>query len=127
MKTGFIAMRLGVVKYIVPFLFIYSPSLLLIGPIGKIIIAVTAGVIGVTILSIGLEGFLLKPITVLERLLFIVGGFLALIPADKSWEITAAGITLSIMSWEITAAGIILSTLAVFLHVRSARGTTLKV
>ncbi|UCG66366.1 MAG: TRAP transporter fused permease subunit [Deltaproteobacteria bacterium] len=127
MRTGFIAMRLGVVKYIVPFLFVYSPSLLLMGPIGKITIALITGIIGVTILSIGLEGFLLKPITVLERLLFIVGGSLALIPADKSWEIMAAGITLSIMSWEIMAAGIILSTLAVYLHVKSARGAALQV
>ena len=111
MKTAFIAMRLGAVKYIVPFLFVYSPSLLLIGPIREIIIAVITGIIGVTILSIGLEGFFLKRITVPERPLFIIGGFLALIPVH--------------MSWEITAAGIILSAFALLWHTRSARKVAL--
>jgi TRAP-type uncharacterized transport system fused permease subunit len=111
MKTGFIAMRLGVVKYIVPFLFIYSPSLLLIGPIREIIIAVITGIIGVTILSIGLEGFFLKRITVPERPLFIIGGFLALMPVHISWKIVAAGIILSIF--------------AVLWHTKSARKVAL--
>ena len=113
MRTAFIAMRLGIVKYVVPFLFVYNPSLLLIGPIGKIIIAVITGIIGVTILSIGLEGFFLKRITLLERTLFILGGFLTLAPVHISWEIVCAGIFLSIVG--------------VLWHVRSARGTTLQV
>ena len=106
MRTGFIAMRLGVVKYIVPFLFVYSPSLLLTGPIGHIIIALIAGIIGVMILSIGLEGFFLKRITLMERSLFILGGFLALMPVHISWEIMSVGIMLSVLAalWHIKSA-----------------------
>ena len=107
MRTAFIAMRLGIVKYVVPFLFVYNPSLLLIGPIGKIIIAVITGIIGVTILSIGLEGFFLKRITLLERTLFILGGFLALAPVHISWKITVVGIVLSVFAvlWHVRSAG----------------------
>jgi TRAP transporter 4TM/12TM fusion protein len=103
MRTGFIAMRLGVVKYIVPFLFVYSPNLLMTGPIRHIIIAVISGIIGVTILSIGLEGFFLKRISPMERALFIIGGFLTLMPFHISWEIMAAGILLSVLavSWHV--------------------------
>jgi TRAP transporter 4TM/12TM fusion protein len=112
MRTGFIAMRLGVVKYIVPFLFVYSPNLLMTGPIRHIIIAVISGIIGVTILSIGLEGFFLKRINPMERSLFIIGGFLTLMPFH--------------ISWEIMAAGILLSVLAVTWHVKSTRKVALQ-
>ena len=111
MKTGFIAMRLGIAKYILPFLFVYSPSLLLMGPIGKITIAVTTAIIGISILSIGLEGFCLIRITPLHRSLFIVGGALVLAPIN--------------LSWGIMITGLILSTLAVFLHVKSTRKSVL--
>jgi TRAP transporter 4TM/12TM fusion protein len=112
MRTGFIAMRLGIVKYIVPFLFVYSPNLLMTGPILHIIIAVISGIIGVTILSIGLEGFFLKHINPMERSLFIIGGFLTLMPFH--------------ISWEIMAAGILLSVLAVTSHVKSTRKVALQ-
>jgi TRAP transporter 4TM/12TM fusion protein len=112
MRTGFIAMRLGVVKYIVPFLFVYSPNLLMTGPIRHIIIAVISGIIGVSILSIGLEGFFLKRINPMERSLFIIGGFLTLMPFH--------------ISWEIMAAGILLSVLAVTWHVKSTRKVALQ-
>ena len=112
MRTGFIAMRLGIVKYIVPFLFVYSPNLLMTGPILHIIIAVISGIIGVTILSIGLEGFFLKRINPMERSLFIIGGFLTLMPFH--------------ISWEIMAAGILLSVLAVTWHVKSTRKVALQ-
>jgi TRAP transporter 4TM/12TM fusion protein len=111
METGFIAMRLGVVKYIIPFLFIYNPALLLMGSVGKVLIAVIFGLIGVTILSIGLEGFFLKRITLSERLVFIGGGFLTLIPVH--------------ISWEATSAGVILTVIALLWHTRSARGAAL--
>ena len=111
MRTGFIAMRLGAVKYIVPFLFVYSPNLLMTGPIPHIIITVISGIIGVTILSIGLEGFFLKRINPMERSLFIIGGFLTLMPFH--------------ISWEIMAAGILLSVLAVSSHVKSTRKVAL--
>lgn len=111
METGFIAMRLGVVKYIIPFLFIYNPALLLRGSVGKVLITVILGLIGVSILSIGLEGFFLKRITLSERLVFIGGGFLTLIPIH--------------ISWEATSAGVILTVIALLWHTRSSRGAAL--
>jgi TRAP-type uncharacterized transport system fused permease subunit len=111
METGFIAMRLGVVKYIIPFLFIYNPALLLKGSAGKVLITLILGLIGVSILSIGLEGFFLKRITLSERLVFIGGGFLTLIPIH--------------ISWEATSAGVILTVIALLWHARSSRGAAL--
>ena len=107
MKTGFIAMRLGIVKYVVPFLFVYNPSLLMIGATGGIILTLITGIIGVSILSIGMEGFFLQRLNLLERALFIVGGFLALMPPEEYASVIYAGVILCIF--------------ALLWHVRSAR------
>lgn len=107
MRTGFIAMRLGIVKYLIPFLFVYNTSLLMIGATGGIIFTLITGIIGVSVLSIGMEGFFLQRLNLLERALFIVGGFLALMPPQKYSSFVYAGIILSIF--------------ALLWHVRSAR------
>lgn len=107
-RTGFIAMRLAIASYIVPFLFVYNPSLLLMGSIGGIILAVITSVIGIGLLSIGVEGFLLKGLTWLERLLFVLGGLLLLMPVG-------------VVGWMPNAAGVIVAVLTLFWHVKSAR------
>jgi TRAP transporter 4TM/12TM fusion protein len=85
----------GIVKYIIPFVFIYNPALLFIGPAGLIILSVVTGILGVTILSIGLEGYFLQKATLIERILLIGGGFLLLMPVYEYWGLIIGGIVLS--------------------------------
>jgi len=113
MKTGYIAMRLAIASFVVPFLFVYNPSLLLMGPIGKIIIAVITASIGIMTLGIGLEGFFLKRITWLERSILILAGLLIMMPIH--------------MAWMFKAVGVILTAFALFWHVKSARKVALQV
>ena len=81
MRTGFAAMRFGWTAYIVPFLFVASPSLLLIGEPQSIAIAVTTAVMGVWLVSIALAGYFTRLLTLPMRIFFSVAGLLALIPA----------------------------------------------
>jgi len=106
METGFIAMRLGVVKYLIPFLFVYNPNLLLRGPLGLVLITIFTGIIGVSALSIGLEGYCLKGLKPLERVLFVVGGFLALLPPNRLAYLTLIGIvaSLAVFGWHLRSA-----------------------
>ena len=99
METGFIAMRLGIVKYIIPFVFVYNPALLFIGPAGLIVLTVVSGVLGVTILSIGLEGFFIQKTTFIERILLIGGGFFVLMPVYEYWGFVIVGIGLSAIAY----------------------------
>jgi TRAP-type uncharacterized transport system fused permease subunit len=103
METAFIAVRLGLVKYVVPFLFVYNPSLLLIGSVEDIIVAVGTAAIGVFFLSVGVEGFFLRGLRIFERAVFIVGGFMLFVPVLKHWELTVAGaaITSAALIWHI--------------------------
>lgn len=106
METGFIAMRLGVVKYIIPFLFVYNPSLLLTGPVGMIIVTILTGIIAVSILSIGLEGYCLRLLGPFERALFITGGFFAILPPNRLLHLALIGIlvSLAIFGWHVRSA-----------------------
>jgi len=81
MRTGFAAMRFGWTAYIVPFLFVASPTLLLIGAPQAVAVAVVTAMIGVWLVSIALAGYFSRPLTVPMRLLFAAAGLLALIPA----------------------------------------------
>lgn len=83
MRTGFTAMRFGWTAYIVPFLFVFSPSLLLDGDsMITAVIAVATAIAGVWIVSAGMTGYLMRPLNLVTRTGFMIGGFCLLIPAE---------------------------------------------
>jgi len=81
-KTGWTATRIGWAAYIVPFLFALSPSLLMRGDPLTIAWAVASAALGLWLGTIGVVGYFYRAIGPLQRILFIVAGVLALIPAD---------------------------------------------
>jgi TRAP transporter 4TM/12TM fusion protein len=81
-KTGWTATRIGWAAYIVPFLFVLSPSLLMNGTPLAVIWAVLTAAIGIWLGTIGVVGFFYAAVAPLWRVLFIVAGVLTLIPAD---------------------------------------------
>jgi len=84
MKTGWQACRLGIVSFVVPFIFAYNPALLLIGSPGEIALAVTTAIIGILSLAAGVEGWTLSAANWLERPLLIIGGIVLLIPGSST-------------------------------------------
>ncbi|MDP2409353.1 MAG: TRAP transporter fused permease subunit [Pseudolabrys sp.] len=82
MRTGFAAMKFGWTAFIIPFLFVASPSLLMKGEPMHIVAAVTTAVIGVWLVSVGMAGYFLGHVGWLLRALFIVTGIMSLIPAN---------------------------------------------
>ncbi|WP_165769142.1 TRAP transporter permease [Virgibacillus profundi] len=79
-RVGFEAVRLGIVGFIVPFMFVLEPSLLMDGSLAQIIIAFMSAVIGVVTLAAGIIGWMITRATILERLLLIAGGFMMMYP-----------------------------------------------
>jgi TRAP transporter 4TM/12TM fusion protein len=72
--AGFQAMRLGIGTYLVPFIFVYHPGLLLLDSPPAIVMAVVTAIVGISCLSIGVEGHLFKDLNWPQRLLFMAGG-----------------------------------------------------
>jgi TRAP transporter 4TM/12TM fusion protein len=82
MQTGFAAARLGIIAYIVPFLFIYFPGLLFEGSPSHIIMAVATALLGCFALSAALSGFLYKPLQFVIRVLLLLAGVALMIPVS---------------------------------------------
>ena len=82
MRTGFAATRFGWTAFIVPVLFVFSPSLLLIGPVTTVAVAFITAVLGVWLVSIAAVGHFQRPLSPAMRLAFAAWGFAALLPAD---------------------------------------------
>jgi len=75
-KLGWTSVRLGIVAFIVPFMFIFQPSLLLGHmpfSINTAIVMLTS-MLGVFALSAGLEGWMLTDLSRLERLVLFAAG-----------------------------------------------------
>jgi TRAP-type uncharacterized transport system fused permease subunit len=83
MRTGFSATRFGWTAFIVPVLFVFSPTLLMVGSFGAIAIAFVTAVIGVGLISIGAVGYSVRPIGPLTRLAYAAFGLMALTPAEQ--------------------------------------------
>jgi TRAP-type uncharacterized transport system fused permease subunit len=81
LRTGLAAVRFGWSAYVVPFLFVASPSLLLIGDAGSIALAVTTAIMGVWLVSIGIAGYFMRALGLWHRAAFAAAGLLALVPA----------------------------------------------
>ena len=81
MKIGFNAFRLGIAAYLIPFLFAYSPALLIVDSTGfEVGMAIITGIAGVCSLGIGLEGWLKVDINPMFRALFLVAAFMLCVP-----------------------------------------------
>jgi TRAP-type uncharacterized transport system fused permease subunit len=80
MATAWQAMRLGAVLFIVPFMFVYQPALLMMGPWSQIFVSAGTAACGVVCLAAGLQGWLRCRASVLERAMLIAAGFLFVAP-----------------------------------------------
>lgn len=88
-QTGWIAFRLGAAGYIVPFMFVYGPTLLMQGEPLAIVSSFITAVIGVWALASALEGWVRTKASVVERILL---GVAALLMIDTGTVTDLAGI-----------------------------------
>ena len=86
MKTGITATRLAIAAFIIPFIFAYSPEILLVGDLVwyDVVLLVITAILGMIGVAAGLSGYLLKKMNVLERLLTVAGGLCLMIPGIKT-------------------------------------------
>ena len=78
--TAFDAIRLGFVKLLVPFLFVTMPGILMLGTPVQIVLAIVFATIAVGVLSIAFSGWLVRPMSWIERGCLTVGALLVCWP-----------------------------------------------
>lgn len=84
MKLGFAAWKLGIPCYIIPYMFLYNPELLLIGSGMNIILIIILSVLAIWFLSMTIEGYYKAEINNLGRFLLVVAAILLIKPGLAS-------------------------------------------
>lgn len=101
MKTGVESTKLAIAAFIIPYVFVLSPELLMIDALWHetlfIVITATAGMFGV---SAGLIGFWLRPMRVWERLCSAAAGLLLIYPGWISDTIGFGTLAL-LLGWQM--------------------------
>jgi TRAP transporter 4TM/12TM fusion protein len=90
-QAGGQAMRIGAAGFIVPFMFVYEPALLMIGPWTQVLPAVLSAGIGCVLLAAGLFGYLVRDCSAWQRVALVVAALLLIKPG---WATDLAGLVL---------------------------------
>ena len=95
MRTGYASMRLGIIAYLIPFVFVFDPLLLFQGPGHLIFLAAMTAFAGTVVIGIAMAGYFVRPIGWVGRFFLAAGGIGLLIPPGGiiaySWLANAIG------------------------------------
>lgn len=110
-QTGWLAFRMGLVGYIVPYLFVINPILLLSGrgSVAELLWAIITGTLGVLALCFGVEGYFRRTLPMLTRVLLFFGGLGLMIP----------GLLTDLVGFTLIFLGIII---ARWFHIKEPKG-----
>jgi TRAP transporter 4TM/12TM fusion protein len=94
MKTGWTAWKIALAGFLLPYMFVYNPALLLMGNVGDAILASITSVIGAAALSAGVVGFIKHPLGVMERIAAIAAALLLIKPG---WITDVIGVIIVVL------------------------------
>lgn len=83
-KTGWAAFKLGFVAFIIPYMFVFGPSLLLVGSFWRIATTVLSSLLGVFSLAISLQGYWKTSLSYAWRGIAFVGAICLIFPGVKT-------------------------------------------
>lgn len=110
MKTGFQALKLSIAGFIIPYLFVYNPAMLMIDTTGvatnakefplpeisAIILIVLTSIIGILALSAAVEGYFKKEMNIISRLVLGASAILLIFPEGSTDIIGFIGVAIMI-------------------------------
>lgn len=84
MQTGFHSFRLGIAKYILPFVFVFAPGMVFVGNWQQIILSILGGFCGIYALTVTTEGWFLHEVSWPVRIIMAVCALLFFVPGLKT-------------------------------------------
>jgi TRAP transporter 4TM/12TM fusion protein len=100
--TGWAAVKIGAPGFIVPYMFVYSPSLLMIGDWQTIVSSCTTAIIGVVLFAGGLHSYLITVTNYWQRPMLIIAGLLLIKPGLES-DIIGAVLAITVITVQVIA------------------------
>ncbi len=80
MKTGFMSFKLGLAGFVVPFVFLYGPGILIQGKAWAIVLQSVTAILGVAALAGSLIGWFFMKLALWYRILLFVSAILLIVP-----------------------------------------------
>jgi TRAP transporter 4TM/12TM fusion protein len=105
MRTGYTSMALGWTVFLVPFLFVYSGTLLLVGHPLSIALDFATAVVAIWIISAAIMGYSVRRLGTFDRVAYFVAGACLMLPVDafataRWFNIAGAVIAVALFVWE---------------------------
>lgn len=100
MKTGWTSVKLAVAGFIIPYIFVLSPQLMLINTtLGEGLFTAATAALGVFLLAVACEGYVYAPVNVVMRLVSLAGALLLMIPGIQT-DIVGAVILIGVILFQ---------------------------
>ncbi|MDP2931328.1 MAG: TRAP transporter fused permease subunit, partial [Chloroflexota bacterium] len=101
--TGWVALKMAAATFLVPFMFIYAPALLVIGTPGEIALAAVTSIVGVFAFATGLQGWGFKGhINIIQRIMALGAAVLLIFPGLVT-DLMGAALLALLYFWEFAA------------------------
>ncbi|TRZ50166.1 TRAP transporter permease [bacterium] len=94
MKVSWDSVRIGFVIFVIPYLLVYFPELMMIGTLFQIILAIGTATIAIVLLSAALSGIFITHCFWWERILFLLAGAFLFVPG---WKTDLFGLLLGVL------------------------------
>lgn len=95
-KTSKHALLLALPAFLVPYMFVFHPSLVGLGDMVSVLSAAASGLLGAVILGAGLSGWYFRKVSLPERGVLCAAGILLILPG---WLSNVSGILLALAVW----------------------------
>jgi TRAP-type uncharacterized transport system fused permease subunit len=102
-STGWQSVRIAAATYVVPFMFVYEPSIMMIGDGFTIVTSTASAIVGVMCLAAGLQGYLLRVARPWERIILVIAAFMLIKPGYISDAIGIALLALVVLAQRLPA------------------------
>jgi TRAP transporter 4TM/12TM fusion protein len=99
-RVGLYACWLAMAAFIIPFMFVYGPSLLMVGSVTEILVTLVSASLGVIGLSACIMGWLIGPASLFQRVVLFSGAMLMIKPGILT-DLLGLGLIILIIAWQL--------------------------
>ena len=100
-NVGWLGMKFALAGFLIPYMFVYGPAMVLVGSSTEITLAIVTGLLGTLALGAAVQGWLLKKAGWIERLILLIGA-LCLIKPGWVTDVIGLGLLIIVAGYQYT-------------------------
>ena len=113
-RTAIESVRFGWIAYILPFIFVYRPAVLMEGTLGEILFTTFSLIFVIIMITVAIIGYGYSRVTPVQRIICLITGIFLIVPIPNGWSVVFQGLA------------IIFGILLIVLHVRNSQSIMLQ-